>query len=503
MKHNNLQPALRKKVLILIVAYEAEKFIEGVLSRLPNELFEDGLEHYEVLILDDSSQDNISNVVERFAKGYGHVPILFSRNKRNLGYGGNQKIGYRYAIENGFDSVILLHGDGQYPPEMIREMVSPIIYGSADMVLGSRMINKRSALKGRMPKYKWVGNIVLTTIQNKLLGMSLSEFHTGFRSFKVAMLAQVPFEKNSNGFDFDTQIIIQAHLRKAFIEEIAIPTYYGDEISRVNGILYAGQVVKDSAIAFCMKFNILSDARFEIQGVKKYDQLKLGFPSSHEFALSNMNPTSTILDIGGGTGKIAEMIIARGNKCRVVEKFVTKELLDLGIPVVEGDIDHMNFKNAGIIEDTILLLDVIEHSVNPEALMTGLQDSVSDEARIIITTPNIAFLPMRLSLLLGFFNYGEKGILDKDHKRLFTSATLKKILGQSNLKVIKIVGIPAPLELVLGTHWIIRPLHKLNHLLARSIPSLFAYQFGVIARRNLNFAPEIGEVFKFNKKEDF
>lgn len=498
MTNSYLQPDRRKKVLILIVAYEAEKFIEGVLSRLPKDLFEEGRELYEVLILDDSSQDNISDVVEQFAKGYSHMPVLFSRNINNLGYGGNQKIGYRYAIDNGFDSVILLHGDGQYPPEMIREMVLPIISGSADMVLGSRMIHKRSALKGRMPKYKWIGNIVLTTIQNRLLGMNLSEFHTGFRSFSVAMLARIPFEKNSNGFDFDTQIIIQTHLRDGAIEEIAIPTYYGDEISRVNGILYATQVVKDSAIAFCMKYNIMSDARFEIQGVERYDQLKLGFPSSHEFALSNVNPESTILDIGGGTGKLASMIIARGNRCRVVEKFVTKDLVDLGIPVLEGDIDHLDFKDLVIVEDTILLLDVIEHSANPEALMSGLQNSVPDDAKFIITTPNIAFLAMRLSLLFGFFNYGEKGILDKDHKRLFTLVSLKKILKQSNLKVIKIVGIPAPLELVFGTHWAMKPLHKLNHVLAKSVPSLFAYQFGVIATRNLNFAAKIGEISQFN-----
>src|SRR3954468_13640023 len=156
-----------KRILIFIVAYNAEGTIDSVLKRIPEEL---RTRDVEVLIIDDSSKDQTFHAGLKHENPIGDFRITILRNPENQGYGGNQKLGYRYAIDHGFDVVALIHGDGQYAPEKLPVLLEPFIKEEADAVFGSRMIHKNDALKGGMPLYKWVGNQVLTNFQNALLG---------------------------------------------------------------------------------------------------------------------------------------------------------------------------------------------------------------------------------------------------------------------------------------------------------------------------------------------
>ena len=201
------------KTLILITAFNVEKFIEKVILRLPKELKESQSD-IEILIIDDASYDRTLEKIISIKDKYKDYKITCLSNKVNLGYGGNQKIGYYYAIKGNFDYVILLHGDGQYAPEKILDMLNPLINNEADAVQGSRMIKKFDALKGKMPIYKFIGNIALTTIQNFLTKLNLTEYHSGYRSYKVSALKEIPFQLNSNQFHFDTQILIQFSIAK-------------------------------------------------------------------------------------------------------------------------------------------------------------------------------------------------------------------------------------------------------------------------------------------------
>src|SRR5687768_14261628 len=167
----------RKRLLIFIVAYNAQTTIEKVLSRIPASLHSDNV---EVLIIDDSSKDDTFRNGLRFQRQNSAFKITVLRTPENQGYGGNQKLGYRYAIDNGFDIVALVHGDGQYAPEKLPELIAPLIAGEADAVFGSRMIDKKAARQGGMPAYKWVGNQILTAFQNRMLETTLSEFHSGY-----------------------------------------------------------------------------------------------------------------------------------------------------------------------------------------------------------------------------------------------------------------------------------------------------------------------------------
>jgi glycosyltransferase involved in cell wall biosynthesis len=229
------------RLLIFIVAYHAESTIVDVLSRIPSEL-QDEYE-VEILIIDDGSRDRtFERGLQVGREGLFPFSLTVLFNPVNQGYGGNQKIGYHYAIKNNFDFVALLHGDGQYAPECLPDLVRPLTKDGADASFGSRMMTKGAALKGGMPLYKFIGNKILSWYENKMLRTALTEFHSGYRVYSVAALRKIPFDLNTVDFHFDTEIIVQFVCAGLRIIETAIPTYYGEEICRVNGLKYAWHV---------------------------------------------------------------------------------------------------------------------------------------------------------------------------------------------------------------------------------------------------------------------
>lgn len=224
------------RIGILVVAYNAEQKLRGVLDRIPPAIM-DKVE--EIFVFDDASQD------ATYAVGLEHKAerkfdkLSVFRNPVNLMYGGNQRQGYEYAIQRDLDIVVLLHGDGQYAPEVMQSLLTPLENGEADMVMGSRMLVPGAARRGNMPLYKFVGNRVLTTLQNLLIGSHFSEFHSGYRAYSCAALRTIPLKRLTHNWHFDTQIILEFLKRGHRVKEVPIPTYYGDEISHVNGIPYA------------------------------------------------------------------------------------------------------------------------------------------------------------------------------------------------------------------------------------------------------------------------
>ena len=218
-----------KRVGIFILAYEVARTLIAAYERIPAQLRKEAAEIY---ILDDASNDNT------FWAGMGYkllhnIPNLnVYRNPRNLGYGGNQKKGLRHAVDRGYDVVVVLHGDVQYAPECIPDLIQPILEGQADLVFGSRMTGH--PLQGGMPLYKYLGNKFLTALENWALGIHLSEYHSGFRAYSCEALQQVSFEKCTDQFHFDTQILIQFKEKGLRITEIPVPTRYGPESHQVG-----------------------------------------------------------------------------------------------------------------------------------------------------------------------------------------------------------------------------------------------------------------------------
>jgi glycosyltransferase involved in cell wall biosynthesis len=471
-----------KKVLILILAYNAQNHIAGVIDRIPKELWSNPDYTTDVVIIDDCSKDNTSAVARVHLNQFPY-PVRLLCNSLNQGYGGNQKIGYIYAIEHGYDIVVMVHGDGQYPPEKLPDMIAPLVREEADAVFGSRMMHKKDALAGHMPLYKFAGNIALTALQNLMLGAHLSEFHTGFRAYSVATLKRIPFQHNSNVFHFDTDIIIQLVDNGMKIIEIPIPTYYGDEICHVNGIRYAFDVMVSTFLSRIQKYGIFYAPKFDYEPALFYPD-KSSFASSHSFALAQVPGKERVLDIGCGEGYVSSRLRANGSTVAGCDWRVDDKMRACYDKVFATDLNYPDFSVLNSEHfDVIMLLDVIEHLLSPERFMTLMHAwCANDNPRIILTTPNIAFCVPRFMLMLGQFNYGKRGTLDMTHTRLFTFGSLKRLLASTGFNAVEVHGIPAPFPLAVGSNWVARCLLKLNIFLIKISKSLFSYQIAVVAR---------------------
>jgi glycosyltransferase involved in cell wall biosynthesis len=473
----------RRRLLVFVVAYNAEKTIQPVLRRIPHSLRDDY--DVEVLVIDDASRD------ETFQLGYelrrtAELPfplhVLF--NPINQGYGGNQKVGFHFAVMRGFDMVALLHGDGQYAPECLGDLVKPIADGEADAVMGSRMLTPWGALRGGMPLYKYVGNRILSATQNFLLGSRLSEFHSGYRVYATEALRAIPFELNTNDFHFDTEILIQLMLAGRRIGERPIPTYYGDEICHVNGLKYASNVMRATLRAKAQDLSLFYDRRFDCAAgrANQHYRPKLDFPSPHQRAVALIPPGARVLDLGCAGGELGAALQAKG--CRVtgvdcsplaagihLERFIQHDLDDGPPPI---DLSGFEY---------VLMLDVIEHLAAPERFIERLREAgLPPSATLLVSSANVAFVLVRLSLLVGMFNYGKRGILDLTHTRLFTFSTLRRLFEQGGYDVCGVEGTPVPFPVILGAGRWGRLLLWLNQGLLRLAPRLFSFQAVLTAR---------------------
>jgi glycosyltransferase involved in cell wall biosynthesis len=239
------------KVVVVLPAYNAEQTLEVTYSEIPFDIVD------EVVLVDDASKDKTIEVGKQL--GIKHI----IKHDKNLGYGGNQKTCYDTALALGADIVIMLHPDYQYTPKLIPAMASIIANGLYHVVLGSRILGK-GALKGGMPKYKYMFNRFLTLAQNILIGEKLSEYHTGYRAFSKEVLQNVNYKANSNNFVFDNQMLSQIVYAGYDIAEVTCPTKYFPEASSIsfkNSVVYGSGVMGVSFKHFLQRLGV---AKFKI-----------------------------------------------------------------------------------------------------------------------------------------------------------------------------------------------------------------------------------------------
>jgi glycosyltransferase involved in cell wall biosynthesis len=472
-----------KRIGVLIVAYNAATTLAQVLDRIPVD-FRSRIDR--VLVGDDHSQDATYLVGLGYQQLNTDLPIEVVRNPHNLGYGGNQKAGYRWAKEAGLDIVVLLHGDGQYAPELLPDMVAPLERGEADAVFGSRMLEPGLARRGGMPRYKYVGNRVLTAVENRIAGLELSEWHSGYRAYSVAALDDLPFEGNSDGFDFDTEIIIQLKEAGKRIVEIPIPTYYGDEICYVDGVKYAKDVLVDVTRYRAHKMGFgTGEMAFATQAYELKETE--GLDSSHQrvLRLVGRRRPGRVLDLGCSDGRLGARLRALGHEVTGLDVEKHDGVADRLDHFVEADLDRGIPDEVVGPFDVVLAADVFEHVRDPEMVLKASAGLLGPGSILIASVPNFAHWYPRLRVAVGRFDYDRRGILDAGHVRFFTRRSFERLLRAAGLRVRRREAVGMPQQVVRrgATDPTARPsglgrlIARFNELSVSLWPTLFAYQF--------------------------
>jgi glycosyltransferase involved in cell wall biosynthesis len=478
----------RRRIGVVVVAYNASSTLGHVLDRIPDAM---RARLDSVLVCDDHSQDDTYEVALRYQQAKPELPVVVVRRGVNLGYGGNQKAAYRWAIEHGLDILVLLHGDGQYAPERMETLIAPLVADECDAVLGSRMLQKGAAREGGMPLYKFVGNRILTKFSNRTVGMDLSEWHSGYRAYSVDALKSIPYELNSDGFDFDCQIIVQLHEAGLRIAEVPIPTYYGDEICYVNGMEYARDVSRHVARYRLHKMGFGSG---DLAFAESSYHVKLEEDSSHQRIVSWMADRSPkkVLDLGCSDGALGELLRRLGHHVTGLDVEVIEGVDDAVDRFIAADLEDGLAHEVGSVYEVVIAADVLEHVRRPDVLLTEIEGCLAPDGTLIASIPNFAHWYPRLRVVTGRFDYDRRGILDRTHLRFFTRRSFDRLAHEAGFKTIRCEAVGTPFEVVrrrsgagIDAHTddkkqtgvLARILAGVNGWLASKWPNLFAYQY--------------------------
>ncbi len=480
-----------KRLGVFVISYNAELLIQDTLRRIPEEIWR---EAEVVYVVDDCSMDETTRKAMDYPDPHGKLVVF--RNRVNRRYGGNQKFGYQYAIDRGLDAVVMLHGDGQYAPEMLPDLFRPLVEENADVVIGSRMINRRDALKGGMPKYKFAANIFLTWIENLLSGLSMSEFHSGYRGYGTRFLRQIPLWENSDEWHFDTHILFQARQADALIRELPIPTRYGDEVCHVNGVSYGLNCIRSALLYRLHRWGLIRLNRYDIAPRSLSDARKLDDPySSHSLILKRLRQMKLrddkALDLGFGCAAIAAVLRNEGVVLDGVDRDprAVEESAALFRRVFQADLNRLDDVPLDDQYDIILAADILQFLVDPADFLSRLKRHLVKGGILAVSLPNMVNIQTRLRILFGQFPLHHRGLLEEQALHFYTLGSMRQLLTRAGWKVESTEVTSLPLTLVFP--FLRRKRWRLPLWICRGatllFKGLFAYQ-GVLFCKNPNEA---------------
>lgn len=381
--------------------------------------------------------------------------------------GESQILGFRHAIERGYDVVAVLRADGQDAPEALPDLLEPLASGAADAVFGVRA-------PADMPLARALAQRARLRFESTMLGTSFGEFNPGYRLYACAALKRIPFEKNARAAHFDAQIIIQLRGTGSSIVVRSVPRLPHPEPSLQSSLTYAKGLLK-SVIGYELhEFGLHHHPEYVVPPAHTMKRSEL---SSHSQLLQLVGPPpQRILDVGCGQGELGHVLKQRGHYVVGVDWSPPRFELDafvqadvaLGLPsAIPGKFD------------VILLADVLEHMAEPLKLLEDTKERLQPGGRLLVSLPNVAHWSMRAQLAVGRFDYTNKGLLDRGHLRFFTRASALRLFQDAGLDVVSRRTTPVPWEHVLPRalgSFIRDKAERADYFLTRARPNLFAYQ---------------------------
>ena len=400
------------------------------------------------------------------------LELVFHRPPRALGAGAVRKAAFEYALLKDFDLLVAMRGDGVHAPEALAALFEQLQAQPPGLVLVTRDT-------ARAPLARALRHRLSTFVQNRILGLRLRDYHTRFRVYPRDALLRIPFQLDADDDGFDAEIVIQFRTLGAPIRELALLEATPGDGSGYDDLRHGLRACATAIGLRLHQAHVTRDGRYLVDHDIHYT-LKLSETGSHMQIVAAIRPDSSVLDLGCSQGLLARPLRDKNVRVTGVDVGAGTQLARELAEYHRRDLEQPLELPSGRVFDYVVCADVIEHLRNRTPLLRSARRYLKQDGRLIISTPNVALWFYRLSLLVGRFEYGPRGVLDESHVHLFTRSTFRREVEKAGFRVVRQRVTALPFEVVFrstGRSRLIRALASGYHLLARAWPSLFAYQF--------------------------
>jgi 2-polyprenyl-3-methyl-5-hydroxy-6-metoxy-1,4-benzoquinol methylase len=409
----------------------------------------------------------------------GPFDFRFHRQPRDLGHGGTRKAAFEYALRNRFDLVALMRGDGSHPAESLPDLLEPAIEGEP-LVVGSRLLDRREAVRRGMSASRLLSHTAATAVQNRILGLRLRDYLSSFRVYATDVLRRIPFQLNADDRLFDVHAIIQCRALGIRVCEVPVRGVWREGDAGREELRHVLRACWTAVNYRLHQLHVRRRGRYFVDLGIHYT-LKLSETGSHMQIVDAIREGTRVLDLGCSQGLLAKPLREKevrvtGVDGRAPDSRLARELETY----LQWDLELPLELPVGREFDYVVCADVIEHLKGRRELLRSARRYLKPEGRLIISTPNIALWFYRLSLLVGRFEYGPRGVLDHDHTHLYTRDSFRREVEAAGFRVVKERVTALPFEVLFestGRSRLVREVSQLYQRLARLWPEMFAYQF--------------------------
>ena len=439
--------------------------LESLLASLP-EAASVGLS--EILVVHERSAAWPAEIEAELARGF-RVPLRFHRNPRDYAYGDARKAAFEYAIARGFSHVICLRAEQRHPVDALPELLNYAARHPADLIIAARPSTGPESSDRRLG----------TGLHERILKLGLRDYQSSYRIYPMAALRVLPFQLNADDRTFDTELLIQCRGLGVGIQEMSADRGWNEWDSlgdRLRG------VYRSAAASFGYRLHQLHVTRrgqYMIDHDVQYT-LKYSSTGSHMQIVDAIRPNTLVLDLGCSQGLLARPLLEKSVKVTGVDMQPASEVTSELSEYFQRDLEEPCELPLGRVFDYVVVADVVEHVKNRTQLIRSARRYLKEGGRLIISTGNIALWFYRLSLVVGRFEYGPRGILDRTHVHLYTRDTFRREVERAGFHVLEERCTSLPFEVVFESTgrsvWVQR-IARVYHLMARMWPELFAYQF--------------------------
>lgn len=406
------------------------------------------------------------------------LALQFHHPPRALEYGAVRKAAFEYGLRIGLERIVVMHGDGRHPAEQLGALLDEAVQHPRGLVVASRLSGALAARRPGMPFSQAVGLRLAHWLQNSILNLQVDDYQSSYRVYGVSALRRIPWQVNSESRCFDDEVLVQFRALDAPIIGVPMETSWSEHGGSIAALSYAVGALRIPLGYRLHQLHIAKHHEFIVNRDIHYT-LKVSPTGSHMQIINAIASGTRVLDLGCSQGLLAQPLRERNVLVTGVDihppESVADELENYYQRDLEQELDLPEERDF----DYVVIADVIEHIQNRQSLLQSARRYLKPSGRLIISTPNIAIWFYRLSLLIGRFEYGPRGVLDQTHVHLYTRATFQREVEAAGFQIVTRRVTALPFEIVFeatGKSRLMQALVDFYYALARAWPSMFAYQ---------------------------